>query len=145
MNYKTIKLQNISTFLSSLGQFFYIENVLLSTNHILPALVRCNTTDINSLFIFLSYGFLWLCLLRQAISLIWIKVSGSSLSKLASSRLILSRSTLKISISSQKVVTLLKCSVIKIISILANKESSSFLIILLVTNQSGTYFVAARK
>ena len=145
MNYKTIKLQNISTFLSSLGPFFYIENVLLSTSHILPALVRCSTTDINSLFIFLSYGFLWLCLLRQAISLIWIKVSGSSLSKLASSRLILSRSTLKISISSQNIVTLLKCSVIKIISILANKESSSFLIILLVTNQSGTYFVAARK
>ena len=60
------------------------------------------------------------------------------ISKLTAPRLILSRSTLRRPISSLKNVILLESSSIKIILSLANMASSSFLINLLVTNQSET-------
>ena len=67
------------------------------------------------------------------------------ISKLTAPRLILSRSTLRRPISSLKNVILLESSLIKIILSLANMASSSFLINLLVTNQTETNFNAGGK
>ena len=87
--------------------------------------VGCHATGINSLLTSVLHALLCLNLLYQAISLTWIIISGSSSSKL--------RSTLRIPIHHKKNVAFPE--LINIISSLASKASSSFLIILLITNR----------
>ena len=92
-------------------------------------LVGCHAIGINSLLIYFLHVLPCLNLLHQAISLTWMIVSESSYLKLASSRLVLLRSTLRIPISSLENVILPESSLKKTITLLENTVSSSFLFV----------------
>ena len=95
-------------------QLFFLFSRIHQSHHI----VRCYVTGINFLLFSFWHGLHCLYLLQQMISVTWIIVSGSSPSKLSSSRLPLLRSTLAGPASSLKNLTLWKSALTKTISLL---------------------------
>ena len=118
--------------------FFFRSSDMQKFHHLLG----CHAIGIFT-YLFLS-ALRVLNLLCQAKGLIRILRSGSSSSKLLS-RLILLKFTLRMPISSQQNVTLPESSSKKSKPSSAHKAVESFLIILLVTNQSEISFNAARE
>ena len=86
----TSHLLPIPTFCQSKMVLFLLF-FLSSDKHLSHHLVGCHSTSINSLLISFLHALHCLNLFRQATGLICIIVSGSSLSKLSSSRLMLLR------------------------------------------------------
>ena len=90
----------------------------------------------RSFLIYFLHGLRRLSLLNQVIILQWLIVSGSSLSRVSSSTLILLMSIVLTPILSLRNVTILESTSSKNISTLETTELSSFSNILFVTSQS---------